>query len=605
MARLILLLLVLAQPAAAEPASYQEIQAERALQLLGYERHPDPEGRRVAFVHIARYPVFIEEEPFPTFPNYLHWLTHDDVVRREVLLRRDDRYRQALVDESARNLRGLEIFSVVATVPVRAREPDAVGLLVVTRDLWSLRLETNFQFTENDLDLSLLLTERNLFGRGKRVSLRYGLSTFDHTAGASYYDRRFTGEPLSLQLVGDVLINREDGSADGFVGRVVLARPFFDLQQDWGFRASATTDVRTVRIPQGGEVLQYCTGEVAGDTCVGGVRIPATWEQALWSVSGVVQRQIGGPFVQRVGAGIAFSGIEVEADLARYAEADADAFREALLPDSRRSVYPLVSWTGFQDRFRTFQDLAAFGVNEDVRLGFAAFAEIGAPLRGFGSTYSGMLPSGFLTWTDDFAGDGLYELAVGADARLEDGDWPTRRILARGRLASPRFLLGRAVLRADWVGRGGDQSDRVPVPLGGGNGLRGYGSEAFVGLGGDRLRTNAELRSPPLVLSYLHAGLVAFWDAGAIYDTADGQIRRSDGTTEPDDFTLRQAVGLGLRVLLPQFNRTVFRLDVGVPLEGQGFTVAFSGGSSQAVPLPGLDDAQFEESSVGGLLNQP
>ena len=63
-------------------------------------------------------------------------------------------------------------------------------------------------------------------------------------------------------------------------------------------------------------------------------------------------------------------------------------------------------------------------------------------------------------------------------------------------------------------------------------------------------------------------------------------------------------MGVGLRGLLPQFNREVFRLDLGVPIDGSGFSVTLSGGTGQAVPLTNREDLQFD-STVGNLYNQP
>jgi hypothetical protein len=62
---------------------------------------------------------------------------------------------------------------------------------------------------------------------------------------------------------------------------------------------------------------------------------------------------------------------------------------------------------------------------------------------------------------------------------------------------------------------------------------------------------------------------------------------------------------MGLRVLFPQFNREVFRVDFGVPISGgSGFVINFSAGSQQAVPLSPEED-RGAESIIGGFENQP
>ena len=76
-------------------------------------------------------------------------------------------------------------------VPVRHSESGRFGLLVVT-DLWSLRLESQLQFTGQFVDqLSAQLTERNLFGLGKLIThVDYGSLL---AAGGVYNDPRVMG----------------------------------------------------------------------------------------------------------------------------------------------------------------------------------------------------------------------------------------------------------------------------------------------------------------------------------------------------------------------------------------------------------------------------
>ena len=75
------------------------------------------------------------------------WLTDPEVIERELLLAEGDVYDEARAEESMRNLRALGIFALVRIVAVTTPDPKRSGLLVYTRDLWSLRLETGFAGT--------------------------------------------------------------------------------------------------------------------------------------------------------------------------------------------------------------------------------------------------------------------------------------------------------------------------------------------------------------------------------------------------------------------------------------------------------------------------
>ncbi|MEZ4437357.1 MAG: BamA/TamA family outer membrane protein, partial [bacterium] len=212
------------------------------------------------------------------------------------------------------------------------------------------------------------------------------------------------------------------------------------------------------------------------------------------------------------------------------------------------------------------------------------------PLEAFGSAEDVFDVGGHIAWREVWAGDGLIELAAGIRIRNYFGvGWVDRRTLARLRAATPHLGIGRLVVRADHLAQA-DQLTPALVTLGGDNGLRGYASQALFAFGADRLRANIEYRTRPWVLSFLHVGGVVFFDLGSIY-------------TSRDDFALRSSAGVGLRMVVPQASSFAYRLDLGVPTDGEGFVVKFGFETSQAVPLTEREDLLYDF-TVGGLYNQ-
>ena len=592
MIRALVVLALLAHPALADDTrSYEATQAMRAMAELGLEPELAPAGKVIETVHLARGEVFSEDEPFPTFPNHLHWLTVDATVRREVLLAPGDVWDAARALETARNLRDLRIFSVVVVVPVRAKDPNKVSLLVVTRDLWSLRLEWNLQFTDTQIDQLLLqITERNLFGRNKRVLGRLLVLPLTWSVGEAYVDRRLVGENLQLDQAFDVYFRRSDDAFDGFSARVELAQPFYALDQAEGFRLTAQVQDRVFRHYRAGQVLLYDDPDTAEEETIRRV-----FDTESLQVGALKRHQFAGPFTQRLAWGLGASRLSVAPNAeTRLPAANAANFRRDVLPRPLTQIYPVVAWAGFSNDFRTFNDLASFGQSEDERLGPDLSLTLSAPLEALGSTSNAVVASGSAGYTLAYGSDGLAEAAVGAAARFEGGELIDRELLLRARFATPRASLGRIVARTDWL-LNRELTSNTPITLGGQNGLRGYPSEYFFVFGGDRLRANAEYRTPPFVWHYLHVGLAGFYDAGDVYN-------------DDDPFTWHHAVGVGLRTLFPQFNREVFRLDLGFPLDDAGFTLmgtfTISGGTGQAVPLTSGEDLQYEN-LVGNLDNQP
>ncbi|MBM4361343.1 MAG: BamA/TamA family outer membrane protein, partial [Deltaproteobacteria bacterium] len=124
-------------------------------------------------------------------------------------------------------------------------------------------------------------------------------------------------------------------------------------------------------------------------------------------------------------------------------------------------------------------------------------------------------------------------------------------LLLGGRIVTPRLPFGRFVVDGFSLDRYRNYLNPLQS-LGGTTRLRGYRAAAFVGP--SALVTNVELRTPPVQVFSILAGLAAFYDAG-------------DAFRRREEMVLRQGVGLGLRILVPQIERVVFRVDLATPLD--------------------------------------
>ena len=569
---------------AADAATYEEGRLARALDAAGLVPVADAAGRPIHRIHVLRHDVLADDEPFPTFFNAFHALTRDRVVRRELLFAPGDAWRQEAIDESARNLRGLGIFTIVRIVPVAPRpapgDPPApegaVDAVVFTRDLWSLRAETSFQVTDGLLDqFALTLIERNLAGENKKAALRFELLPRTFSLGDTFEDDRLFGGPWALTQTFDLVFDRDDGRPEGSRGTLSVGLPLRDLRQPWGFEARVGYQDVVGRQLQGREILTYDVPETEAVEA-----LPRVWDQAALSASLQARYQTGDALKHRLSVGFGGSDVHLAPRGAGLTADERAAFTRDVLPRQRRQLYPFASWSAFTPEYTTFVDLASFGLSEDVRLGPWGTAQLYLPLEAFGSSDDGLLyglSAGFVA----APGGGLVDVYGELSGRLEQSEAIDQVYGVRVRGATPRLPFGRLVASAQLEARAHD-SARTLVTLGGDNGLRGYPSQAFYAYGGHRARLNAELRTRPLVIASAHLGAVAFWDGGAVWS----------GGSAP---TLHHSAGLGLRVLFPQFNRFTFRLDVAAPLDGEGFTVLATFGSLQAVPLTSAEDASLSQ----------
>lgn len=528
--------------------------------LVAFSPGPD---ERIAFVHLVGHEVFTPDDFWPDLFNLAHVQTARDVVERELLFGVGDGFDH--LEETARNLRAMFIFSLVRITPVRRVADGAAGVLVFVRDLWSLRFEQGFQVTGASVDRLLLqLTERNVLGRAKVASARFTMDPSSWALGQTLYDPRVWGGALEAGERVDVYFSRHSGAFDGAAGAAQLGAPLHSLQQPWGFDLGGAFDVRTQRQIQDGAIL---TWDAPGTLDV--EQVPRVWGQRSFAVDGSVRRQFQALLTHRLALGLGFTDDHVApVDETGLPPALAEAFARDVLPAVRRTLFPFVAYHGFAGRHRVYEDLDSYGVSEAVRLGPSLSVSLGAGSKAALSSSDTVFAAGAVGVALD-PWDGLVEAAAEASARWEDGAVINRVLSLRLRLASPPRLAGRVLWRTDATFRRLDQTHTL-VTLGGDNGLRGYSSQAFYDFGASVLQSTLEWRSLPIDLATVQLGVAAFYDTGAIF-------------TLPRNAVARHSVGVGLRFLFPQLNRGVYRLDAAVPLNERGLRVTLSFGDTQAV----------------------
>ncbi|RMD60295.1 hypothetical protein D6833_09940, partial [Candidatus Parcubacteria bacterium] len=263
------------------------------LHELGLEPEPRPEGKTIERIIVSRHPIIEQSDPWPGWLNVFHITTREHVVRRELLFAEGQRYREELVRESARNLRALPlVFSVVRIVAAKGSRPDAVIVVVITKDLWSLRLNSQFSIGGGTFDyLSLMPTEQNFLGLAQRLSLYTYIDRDTYSVGQIYTIPRLFGSRLAAQESLHLRINHHKQEPEGGFGSVALWYPLYSLRTPWGFSAGAKFDIGTVRTYAGGSLRKFCP-EPAGDSsaCMDWLwekRAFSTWLEAVrsWGVT--------------------------------------------------------------------------------------------------------------------------------------------------------------------------------------------------------------------------------------------------------------------------------------------------------------------------------
>lgn len=546
-----------------EPASlttaysdYEMIAIHDAETRLGVTLDPTPEGKTIERIDVLRLPPIDRHDPLPAAVNAAHTTTKEYVVRRSLFVKEGDRYRKAIVDESARSLRSRRQLSLVVCAPVTGSHEDTVRLVVITKDVWSLYVDFDLALTNGGLEsLTLEPKETNIAGIHHLATGRFVLEPKTITAGAAYEIPRLDGRWLSLSAEANAVVNRERGDLEGGDATTRIARPLFSSRTEWSwsFQSRAVNRIRR----------RYVNAEVAKFQD----RTPWQWRERLLDEEANLTRSFGWAAKNDFTLGVGFSH-------ARY-DADDPEFQRIAAPIGEDRAGPYLQWRTYRSDFlRTF-DLAGLALQEDHRLGYDVTVRGYPSLKALGATRD--VIGGSVKAVYGLAlGDGLVR--AGVESTIESDTTKISDGWVKGSfgVATPRFgprrLEGRFVLAVSALDRFANYLNAQSF-LGGDTLLRGYPSRALVGR--DLVTANFEYRTRSFDLVAIQIGAVGFFDAGDAFD----------GFT---DFDPKQSAGGGLRVVFPQIDRAVLRLDVGVPLhrpagvDPLSFFVAFH----QALELP-------------------
>ncbi|MEP7050734.1 MAG: hypothetical protein ABJB12_10290 [Pseudomonadota bacterium] len=559
------------RPVHAQPSGYSALEQSVIRQKLAERRltlEPAPEGKRIEAIDIARIDVFDERDPMPDFVNLLHVTTRERVIRRELLFEPGTPYREVLAAETARNLRELVQLSIVLIVPTRGSAPDRVRVLVITKDVWSLRLNWLLQSQNAHINyLVLNPSEENLFGTHAVVGGLFVLDPATYSMGLSLSHRRLFGSHEQAVLGANFIRNRESGEAEGSFGEFRYGQPLYSLDTEWSWGTSVLwrhdiarvfrgVTVRTFDVRVGSEV-EHIPEQYSRDRLYGGYQLV---------------RSFGRRFKYDLSLGLEASRSAYgTANLSSYDPRAAALFVRDQLPTSDQRVSPFVQLHAHRTDFSSLIEVETLGLQEDYRRGHDLLLRVFPASSSLGSTRSLLGSIAQLSYTFPVA-DGLLRPLLGS--RLEYASGARNEALFEGglRFVSPRLGFGRLVFDAEVLDHALNYANGK-VLLGGDNRLRGY--EAGVAQGANLVVANAELRTTSVDLLSAQVGAAAFYDVG---DAADA-LRK---------LRLKQGAGFGLRILFPEFDRIVFRADWGFPLSPgyQTFPGAFFLSFAQAFAMP-------------------
>ena len=540
-------------------SDYEKETITRALAATGEKIDPAPEGKIIEGIETMRLEVLEDRDPVPEsiigiktrkIANSLHAVSKEYVIRREMLLHEGDRYEQIWIDEAARNMRGrmgVQV-SIIIIAPTVGSTPDKVKLLVITKDIWSLRLSFDASITPGGLENLLIVPqETNLFGWQHTASTTFQLQPESYTLGISYRIPRFGTSWVAASAGASITMNRRDGTPEGSGLSISVGQGLYTTRTEWAWSATAGENTGVAR--------RYVNASVGlfDSSVTPNVRdnIPTQYTSSVTSASAGVTRSFGWGIKNN------FS-LTMNASTARYRafgdeqfdQRAVDDYISQFVPRGEDRVYPALSWATFQNDYLRTIDVNTLALQEDYRLGHNLSASVYPVSKALGSTRNLIGFSASAGYAVRM-GDGLVGASVSTVAEDSGGDITDGSVSGSFGAVSPRTGIGRFVMNSSFINRYQNYL-RGRTITGGSDRLRGYPSNFFFGK--DAIFYNLEFRSTSVEILKCALGGVAFFDAG---DAAQGF----------DMVHAKQSVGVGIRALFPQVNRLVFRADLAFPLQ--------------------------------------
>lgn len=545
----------------AEAAAYHQLELEE---------HPD--GKVVTAIKIYVAPVLDDRDPIPNFLNIFHTTTRDFIVEQEVLQQVGQTWDLGRVLETERNLRNIRQISLANVVAAKGPTPDTIILLVVVKDVWSLRLNSSWAYGSAGLDYLLLNpTEENLAGLRASLGGYFLLERDRYALGASVAYPRLPGTRYSVSLYGGVYNNLDTNNAEGSFGGVDFALPQYSRYSKWAYGAELDFRFDVARSYQDGRIAPVDIPLDDGST----ERFLWTYHRELISGNYYGLRSFGVDHKLDIEFGLSIDHQRyrpLDAVLEQSSDEALSAFEEKVLPVSDTRLSPYVAVSVYETRFLRDLSIESLGLQEDFRLGYAFITSLFAAAEALGSTrnligarssagYTLAIGTGFLRM-------GAANRVVVANEGRHEGN-----ASASARFVTPVIGVGRLHLDGYFNYRYQDYLNVSPYRLGVNNRLRGYAPNAFSGK--NSVISNVEYRTEGIDILSAQVGLAAFYDVAGVTD-------------DLTQLTMRQAAGAGVRIVFPQAERVALRFDWGVPLSGDVpvFPGAYFFTFGQAFPMP-------------------
>ena len=487
------------------------------------------DGRKIGNIYVINLPVFSLQDPEENnaifrFINRVHFPTRHDVIRRQILFNEGDMLQPRVITESERILRSNSFLSDAVVLPYQLCD-DSLDVVVVVRDLWTMRPQFFISRKGGYNEYGISLGDNNIFGSGNSMFLQYVNDRERDTKSIGYSTKHLFGTHVRLDTV-------YQDATDGFSKILNVVRPFYSLDSSWMYGINLKERIFE-------ESLQELNQNILiFDHIENEYQVFAGYSSGL--VKGYTQRYI--------------VGFKRGEDIFESADIT------TTIPDDRILAYPWLLYSIVEDNIAIYKNLNVLYRTEDVPVGLGLSALLGYADDRFGSDLSQWVLSLSLSNSPLTLDQHLLKTKFEVNSFWDRDAHDFVNTVSSFNLSyywlrteKQRLFLG---LTYD---HGKNLASDELLPLGSDEGLRGYPSEYL--LGERRLLLNLEHRH---IFDAHYLNIARF--AGVLFFDM-GQTSNPSNSIATDSELLTSA-GIGLRMSSSKTNiGNIIHIDLAYPLQ--------------------------------------
>ncbi len=498
-----------------------------------------PDEAYINRIEVRRFNIFDLDNPrdnrwYGRLANRLHWVTREREVRHLLLFKEGDPWKPQRIAESERLLRRESYLYDARVRPLRLCG-NAVDLLVLVRDVWTISGGASFSRSGGENKSELFISDSNLLGTGTTLSLGRDKDAERSGSFFEFSDRTLQGSRWQLN-------SRYADNDDGFDYLLALQKPFFSLdsRSSIGFEVRQTDqDTSLYYHDDKFETFQQDTDSAS---------LSLGWSRGLHK--GRARRwELGWQYTQD-----------------RFSPA-ADTRDPLALPHDRTRAFPWLGYSSVEDEFRVARNINDLQRSEDIYVGERWGLRLGLAGTAVGSDESQIYASAYYHNTARDTEQQLLFVELEGEGFWDQGDndWENLVISHRWRWFVNPYRRSQWLLEARLDYTRNLTRDNQLL-LGGSTGLRGYPSRFQTGDRAFLFSLEKRYHYDIHLWRLFYIGSAAFFDIGRAWFPDRNDYPDVEDRGDDDDVLTN--IGIGLRITSSRFRSDqVLHIDLAFPLE--------------------------------------